>query len=418
MTWLEELRRVRQDDGRNLIGASFRGAPFFVFSDSLTTGRRTVTHEFPFRDDPDIEDLGRRARTFPIVGYVLGDDYLAKRNALTSALEEFGPGELIHPQYAATLRAIPDTVEARHSRDEGGISRFSILFKEAPEGVVAPVVVEDLAGAVETVALLALQTVVADLGNTYDVAGQPGFATASLSDDVSAIATSLGVLLAPVVTGVRELHDDVETAVQELAALDVAVAAVVDDAIQLARAPTILFERLDAVLASIGETILVAPRRVFTALLGVYDTPEQPVAEPNTPTRVQEAANQVALGGALREWSLLSAAGVIVQVDYLSLNDAVSDRTEMLDRLDVQILIATDAVYPHLVDARVATSRAVPGDAQLARVITVERRLAIPALLLSYELYGTVDREAEILAQNPTVQHPGFVLGELSVLSG
>ncbi|MNN99925.1 hypothetical protein D3C81_2196910 [compost metagenome] len=43
-------------------GASFRGVPFLVDTDSVPVGRRTQLHEFPQRDQPFVEDLGRRTR--------------------------------------------------------------------------------------------------------------------------------------------------------------------------------------------------------------------------------------------------------------------------------------------------------------------------------------------------------------------
>jgi prophage DNA circulation protein len=60
--------------------------------------------------------------------------------------------------------------------------------------------------------------------------------------------------------------------------------------------------------------------------------------------------------------------------------------------------------------------RAVPGDAVLARLVTVERPVAVPSLLLSYQLYGSVEREAELVDRNRT-SHPGFMSGTLQALS-
>ena len=51
-----------------LRAASFRGVPFGVTADESEGGRRTVTHEFPQRETPYVEDLGgapRRARLLP-----------------------------------------------------------------------------------------------------------------------------------------------------------------------------------------------------------------------------------------------------------------------------------------------------------------------------------------------------------------
>lgn len=48
MTWKDRL----QD-------ASFRGVPFKVEEESAGTGRRVETHEYPNRDKPYTEDLGK-----------------------------------------------------------------------------------------------------------------------------------------------------------------------------------------------------------------------------------------------------------------------------------------------------------------------------------------------------------------------
>ncbi|HHG0355951.1 TPA: DNA circularization N-terminal domain-containing protein, partial [Escherichia coli] len=48
MTWKDRLQ-----------GASFRGVPFKVEEESAGTGRRVETHEYPNRDKPYTEDLGK-----------------------------------------------------------------------------------------------------------------------------------------------------------------------------------------------------------------------------------------------------------------------------------------------------------------------------------------------------------------------
>lgn|GEM_PF-5504082 len=55
-----------------LLGASFRCVPFFVPERALLVGRRGETHEFPQKDTPDSDDMGRKARTFRVEGQVLG----------------------------------------------------------------------------------------------------------------------------------------------------------------------------------------------------------------------------------------------------------------------------------------------------------------------------------------------------------
>ena len=73
-------------------------------------------------------------------------------------------------------------------------------------------------------------------------------------------------------------------------------------------------------------------------------------------------------------------------------------------------LTVLDAIGPYEV------LRSVPGNNAFASVITVTRRVAIPSLLLTYQLYGDVDQEADVIARN-NVRHPGFIAGDLKVLS-
>jgi hypothetical protein len=49
----------------------FDGCPFFVEAGTQSGGRRIVTHQFPKRDMPYSEDMGRRATEFMVRGYVI-----------------------------------------------------------------------------------------------------------------------------------------------------------------------------------------------------------------------------------------------------------------------------------------------------------------------------------------------------------
>lgn len=49
--------------------ASFRGVPFSVEDDEGSFGRRVQVHEYPNRDKPFTEDLGRATRRMTINAY-------------------------------------------------------------------------------------------------------------------------------------------------------------------------------------------------------------------------------------------------------------------------------------------------------------------------------------------------------------
>jgi prophage DNA circulation protein len=118
-----------------LVPALFRGAPFHVDANSRSSGRRLVLHEFPKRDMPYAEDMGRKARSFPVTGYVIGPDYTIYRELLVLALEASGPGLLILPtllQRDSIMCQVRDYT-VRETRQAGGMAEFDMQFVEAGE---------------------------------------------------------------------------------------------------------------------------------------------------------------------------------------------------------------------------------------------------------------------------------------------
>ena len=122
---------------------SFRGASFRTEYHERSGGRRVVSHEFPGRDDPVTEDLGRSQRTFSIDCWVAGADYRADRDALIDALEAFGPGLLVHP-FHGSMNVNVLAYRQTEDTEEGGMCRFSI---ELVESGVAVAVAPELDGA-------------------------------------------------------------------------------------------------------------------------------------------------------------------------------------------------------------------------------------------------------------------------------
>lgn len=141
MTWREELTGI----------ATFRGVPFLTTDASIGVGRRNVLNEYPLRDEPYTDDLGRRARKFDVEGHVIGDDYLQQRDALIEAFEEAGPGELVHPRYGVRWVSLREEVRFKESPREGGIARFTAVFVEDSDNR-QPAATDDTVGDVEEAA--------------------------------------------------------------------------------------------------------------------------------------------------------------------------------------------------------------------------------------------------------------------------
>lgn len=116
MSWKSKLRP-----------ASFRGVRFFIDSTDSEVGRKIQLHEYPKRDVPYAEDMGRVTRTYRFTAFVIGKDCFDQRDKLLEALEEEGSGELVHP-YLGTLTVKCGACKVKHERTEGGIVRFDLIF--------------------------------------------------------------------------------------------------------------------------------------------------------------------------------------------------------------------------------------------------------------------------------------------------
>lgn len=404
MSFVDSLTKVVLR-GVELVGASFRGVPFLVERSERGGGRRVVVHEFPQRDNPFVEDLGRRARTFKIDGYVIGSDYVAQRDALMAALEDVaGPGELVHP-YHRLRRAVCVNVSVSETRADGGMATFAIEFAEAPTQVPVPTVVADAPTVVAAKATTAKAATKAELAQRFNPVGLPAFALASAETALRRASDAMGSFVAPVVTST-----------QELAELTGKLHVITATASSLVRQPDGIIDAFTDALASFASAAVSAPGAVVDALLETYAAGLGDPPAPTTLTRAREAGNHVALTGALRQVFATEAARLVPTVPYASIEDATAARDRVAAVLEEQAAIAGDTAYPELVSLRSEVLRSVPGSSVFARVIDVQRSTAVPSLLLAYQLYGSVDQEADVIARN-RIAHPGFIAGALKVLS-
>jgi prophage DNA circulation protein len=125
--------RPRFFPGIGLINASgsFRGAAFRLDSYQTETGRRTDVAEYPLRNLPNAQDMGRRARRFTFTAYVLGSQWELQRDALLNACEADGPGLLIHPFHGDHV-VVCESCSVSESRASGmRYAAFQLAFVEA-----------------------------------------------------------------------------------------------------------------------------------------------------------------------------------------------------------------------------------------------------------------------------------------------
>jgi len=111
----------------DMLPASFRGIKFLIEQAAVPVGRKGQLHEYPQRDEPFFESLGKQSQVHKVSAYVIGDDCFERRDKLLEALEKEGPGELVHPWLGRMLVDVGEC-DLTHSRTEGGMARLELTF--------------------------------------------------------------------------------------------------------------------------------------------------------------------------------------------------------------------------------------------------------------------------------------------------
>jgi prophage DNA circulation protein len=169
------IRDIHNEFRDNLAPASFRGAVFHVETSTMASGRRVVIHQYPKRNTPYSEDMGREVVRWTFTGYlILGDrgiggGFLGSIANLISALEADDAGILVHPTLGAML-VMCERYSYSDKRTAGGYVEFDMQFVEAGSPAMIPLIdgaamLLQSAGSAEMSAMGAIQTNTASLQN-------------------------------------------------------------------------------------------------------------------------------------------------------------------------------------------------------------------------------------------------------------
>jgi prophage DNA circulation protein len=141
-----------------LMPGSWRGIPFLCRDTGNPAGRRLAKFEFPDSDDVAVQDLGRGIKIYKLEVYVAGDDYMAQRDALEAALDQDGPGTLVHPYKGPMQVYAEHPCELKELSEKGRAAYFSCNFVEAG-GAMIPTPAPDT----QAIVFLAAQAVLQQL---------------------------------------------------------------------------------------------------------------------------------------------------------------------------------------------------------------------------------------------------------------
>ena len=418
----------------NLRPASFRGVAFEVESHSESGGRRVELHEYPLRDTPYAEDLGKKAGKWQIEAFLVNgkSGYAERRDKLREALNASGPGTLIHP-YLGELSVSVDGYSLKETTREGGYCTFSISFVEAGQPV-EPDVEKDTAANVLDKAEAAKEAATAGFLDEYmplleDLEGLAGKVPALLSEATAFLGTPLSILsrAQSAASSVLALPDRLASRILGYLGTIRQLGGIATSGLKM-NALTALLDKKSAGTAS---SWLVTSNGVIAGIVGETSWPQAGGGSIGGGTPSPETPGVVASTVANRaETPLIDliAAGAVIEAAiesadaaYGTADDALASRDAVLEAIDeVQRANCSDAVFTALSELAAAVNEDLTTrGAELPKLGSATLSMSMPALAASYRLYGDVGQADAIVARN-RIRHPGRVPGgvPLEVIRG
>lgn len=429
--------------------ASFRGVSFWVESSDLSVGRRTVTHQYPQRDEPFTEDLGRAAREYRFSAFVLGEDYIEQAKKLREALEKPGAATLVHPEFGE-IQVVAQPGASMSFSQSMRRANFSLAFVEAglnafptPEGAsqqasraAADQVSEAAADSFEeSLTLDDIEDFVQDALNgdlldaldiisNSEIAKVLDFAdrVSDLANDAislvrggpKAFATKLmGALglsrLATTVAGWQRVGKSLCSLADDLRGDD-------DEPVYSTvkpRSAEVIESNRKAVYSLCRQAVLVQAVGVST-LIGtdVDSTVASSSILPDDGETVVDAESGATQVGTV------TSSGSFSTSPTISYDEMLEARERIVGRLEEEMLdVEDDAVFMALREAATAVSKDLSSRAEeQARLYDYDAGAVLPSCVTAMELYGDATRAQEIVVRNG-VTNPLFCPNVLKVLN-
>lgn len=391
---------------------SFRGVEFHVEYSDTTGGRRWLVHEYPRRDLPYTEDMGRRAKEWRLSFFVAGEDYDLQRDRMIEALDAPGAANLVHP-YLGTVSAVATDPRWSESNSEGGVCFFEVTFVESGKPL-QPSTTVDTQREVALAADACQAEAEKDFFDRWSLEGLTGWSVTDIERGLTDM--------------VRDLEQFVGDIADEIAAVirfPTNIAAIVMGAYNRLR--NAVMRPINALDLYNGGSSLSSDESSSTGLRLPPGPPARAVrmfrqaGEANSaillPDKNLQAASQ--LNG---RFAAITAARVVAETQWLSRQDADAAGRDTLAMIDRQ-LQAEPVINDNVFNALAALRAAVVTDLRtrttaLPNMSTYTPQVTLPALVIAHRLYGDARRADEICVRN-NVRHPGAVRGgmPLEVLS-
>jgi prophage DNA circulation protein len=426
--------------------ASFGGVPFGVLSADIMAGRRQELHEYPYRDRPWVEDLGRAARKIGFTAYLVedaksygGGDVIAQREKLIAACESPTAATLVHPTFGRMLVTVDEQVEIEERWDEGRYFAVRLAFIESGQRsfpsdsgatsnatkdaadkfdlktISTYVTKAKIAIARGAAVIRSVESTVADW--TGQITGLVKDATGLLNMAVDLpgdLGRYFGGRTAGFTGSTRSLTSGLT--LSDLVAVGIANRATVSA--QLTAANAAAAAGNPGAIAATAQSALAAlvaaaadPLDGVRLILTVVEFQALPVVG-TSPIAAAMSAATVSSASLFRRLSLAALARIVADYQPASADDAARLRDRVTALLDAEILVAGDAGDDDDYVALRAMRSTIVADlnargAALPPLRTFAIGSALPSLVLANRLYRNSDRADDLIVQVDPV-HPAF----------
>lgn len=408
------MARTWRDD---LLPASFRGISFLIPQASVPVGQKGQLHEYPQRDEPFFEQLGKQAQVHTMTAWVIGDDCFERRDKLLEALQTPGPGELVHPWLGRMQVKVGDCKLA-HELTSGGMVSFDLTFYP-DKPLTFPTAKVNSQQQVVKASDSMLTSALARYKEAMAKVDQARLGLLRLRNSLSNVYTVIQQQFAPFVGVFTNLTGFVQSLMNSPGALSSLFSSYFSDfslqdsafadtnssyrnavatTTQQTEAVTAINTvsqsgGIDSAAAAQATANLVQDALLVQVALIISEMPiaSQPVSSGSTPSVEQQAILPVV------------RPEVPVADDVLQLRDSLSDAIfEASLKADPAHYVVMNTLRQTLVKHLTAVAESG------VRLVDITPPETMSALVLAYQRFGDATRSAEVVQRN-RIRHPGFV---------
>lgn len=406
---------------KRLLPGSFRGIPFFIEGHEFEGGRNAVSHEPPDRDSSFAEDIGRKSNGYKMSVHLIGDDYFFLRDSLISAMEEKERGVLIHP-YLGPVEVQPGPYRLIETTDEGRICRFDLSFIEAGDQSFPFSAIDKITKFVN-----AAFATVAQVQNAFSVA-------VAITGIPSSLIAAVDATVVKFIKTVRDGLKTIAANAEELSNLNKKLDELSAQWKTLIKEPEAMAFGVDSIIGSLKTVVAEPPDDsiidtvsgkdqkldIFKGLVSFQSDDEITLNEFDTPTKKAKKLFTKNFVDLVKQLSVTRLGEQAASKAYKSVDAALVKRVELTNLIDTILAddLIDDGTFGAFKDLKASIVEVIPNPtAKISTVTEIVRTVTVPALVVSYDLYGSLDNERDIVDRNK-IRNPSFVDGRLVVLSG